>query len=190
MPVKRRTRAVFTEVESIRREGSAGVMLGFRPERSRIGVDRIVDFAALGPDLCLPAVAGLGKVLRLLRSARIATPADPKDFLGREDLVESLLARALGASVMLELRPRSRVRFTAWTDEGVEVVEDVSRVVEDEDAYLVMRRTGRFPVRLPRERVIRQRTDCERWYEVLDIERAEETPRPARRPSGSRAEER
>ena len=72
----------------------------------------------------------------------------------------------------LEVRPRSRVRFTVWTESKVESVSDVAEVLEDESAYLILRLGGRFPVRLPREKVVRQRIESETWYEVTSIERA------------------
>ena len=80
--------------------------------------------------------------------------------------------RALGTRVRLQVRPRFRVRFTFWTESGVESVSDVAEVLEDESAYLVLRLGGRFPLRLPREQVVRQRTEAESWYEVSSIERA------------------
>ncbi len=51
-------------------------------------------------------------------------------------------------------------------------MSDVAEVLEDESAYLILRLGGRFPVRLPREQVVRQRTESETWYEVMSIERA------------------
>jgi hypothetical protein len=42
----------------------------------------------------------------------------------------------------------------------------------EEDAYVVRRIRGRFPLRFERAAVIRQRTESERWHEILDIERA------------------
>jgi hypothetical protein len=51
-------------------------------------------------------------------------------------------------------------------------VSDVAEVLEDESAYLILRLGGRFPVRLPRERVVRRRSESETWYEVTSIERA------------------
>jgi hypothetical protein len=63
------------------------------------------------------------------------------------------------------------LRFVAWTELGVETVEDISEVIEGDDAFLVLRPRGHFPVRVPREAVIRQRTECHRWFEVLSIER-------------------
>ena len=78
----------------------------------------------------------------------------------------------MGTPLAVELRPRSRLRFTAWTESGIETVDDVLEVHESPDAYLIVRNRGRFPVRVPRDQVIRQQTDCERWYEVTEIERA------------------
>jgi hypothetical protein len=172
MPAPRRVVATFTGARPLRGEAGAGVLLSFRPRSARLEVDEIQDLALLGPTLDIPVVAGLGKVLRILRAARIALRADPVELLDQEEDVAALLERAVGTQVALALRPRSRVRFKAWTDAGVETVEDVTDVLEAPDAYLVMRRRGRFPVRVPRSAVVRQLTECERWYEVLDIERA------------------
>ena len=110
-------------------------------------------------------------MLRILRAARIAFPDDARLLIGREERVAALLERAIGTPLLLALRSRSRVRFKAWTEGGVETVEDVSEVLEDSDAFLVLRRQGRFPVRLERSQVVRQRTEHEQWYEVRGIER-------------------
>ena len=88
-----------------------------------------------------------------------------------EALAEKL-ERAFGVSLSLKLRDRSRIRFTAWTEDGVETINDVAEVLEAPDAYFVTRRSGRFPVRVPRSTVVRQLTECERWFEVVDIQRA------------------
>lgn len=190
MPSVRRVQATFAAAEAVsvdpepRADESGargpeaaavprcGVWLRFRPHTRRLDVDRIDDYADLGPELTLAAIEGLGKVRRLLRAARIALPSDSFELTGEADLVAGLLERAVGTRVVLELRPRSRIRFVAWTEAGVETVDHVTEVLEDEDAYLVLRNKGRFPVRLPRDRVVRQRTELERWYEVLHIERA------------------
>jgi hypothetical protein len=173
MPSSRRAQATFAGVTGVREESACGVVLQFRPQRSRLDVDSIEDFAPLGPEWCIPAVSGLGKVLRILRAARMITPRDPTILLGQVEIVTALLEKAVGTPVALVLRPRSRVRFTAWTDGGVQTVDHVSEVVEAPDAYLVLRRGGRYPVRIPRDEVIRRQTECERWYEVLEIERVD-----------------
>lgn len=177
MAAIRRIRAIFDgatpaapEVEG--EPAPCAVVLHFRPDRARLEVEQVDDHASLGPELDIPAVAGLGKVMRILRAARVSAGGDIESILGRRDHILELLARASGTMLVLELRPRSRVRFTAWTDAGVETVDDVNEVLEAPDAWLVTRQRGRFPIRVPRDAVIRQRTDCERWYEVLEIERA------------------
>ncbi len=168
----RQATARFVDVEPLAEEGRAGAWLGFRPERSRLGVDRIEDYADLGPGLTVPAVFGLGKVIRLLRAARIAPPRDPVELVGRGDLAAKWLERALGTEVRLELRPRTSLCLVVWTEEGVETIRDVEDVLEDERTILVRRLRGHPPVSFDRARVLRRRTEREAWHEVLDIERA------------------
>jgi hypothetical protein len=144
----------------------------FRPEGSHRGIGRIDDFACLDAALSVQSALGIGKVLRLLRAARIAPPRE-LECLGKDPTrAAALLERALGTRVRLEVRTRSRVRFDVWTESGVESVSNVAEVLEDGSAFLVRRLGGRFPLRLPREQVVRQRTESETWYEVMSIERA------------------
>ena len=172
MASARSIRAVFTGAAPMQAPDASGVVLGFRPEGRYPNSDHIDCPAVLGPDPSVAAIAGLGWVVRILRAARIAVPADPMAWLGRETLVLEQLERAEGTALMLKVRPRTRVRFTAWTEEGVETLDDIADVVEAKDAYYVRLQNGRFPVRLPREKVVRHQTESVRWYEVLSIERA------------------
>jgi len=171
-PASRRIRARLYDVEAVEREDARGVWLRFRPERSRIITEPIEHFADLGPEWCIPAVGGLGSVMRVLRAVRIAIPKENDDLLGEPELVAQLLKRALDVCVWLDLKPRSHVRFTVWTDEGVETIENVRHDVESNDAYQVVRTPGHLPRLFMRDQVVRQQTDCERWFEVTDIERA------------------
>jgi hypothetical protein len=152
-------------------EEAERIALEFHPERARLDVDRIRDTAEVGPALTIPAVAGLGKVLRILRAARIAAPRDPLSLVGRPDEILALLERARGTRVRLSIRRRARLSFVAWTEGGVETVPDVVDVLESEEHYVVMRRGARVPLRIPRARVSRRQTRSERWYEVVGIER-------------------
>lgn len=163
--------AVFDRVAPRRIEGGVGLELGFRAESPRFEAERIEDLAELGPELSVPAVAGLGKVLRILRAARIAAPRDPTRLIGDLDEARALLERALGTGVVLAVRPRSSLRFVAWTEDGVETVDQVADVLETDDAFVVTRRGGRLPVRLERAGVVRRRTDVARWFEVVGVER-------------------
>lgn len=161
---------MFSEVALA--EGTCGVELSFRPLRAETLPTPVRDVADLGPEPSVTTVRGLGKVLRLLRVARLARPGDPRHLLGRPAEAAALLERALGTSVVLRLRPRAEVRFLAWTERGVESIAEVSEVLEGGDAWLVLRRNGRTPVRVARDAVIRTRTQCDTWYEILDIQRA------------------
>ena len=171
MPARRTISAVFTDSRPIESHEASGIVLGFRPEQARFETDRIESEAILGPDASVEAIAGLGKVIRILRAARIAVPADPMDWLGEQALVLERLERAIGTPLRLELRPRTRVRFTAWLEDRIQVIEDVADVVESPDSYYVRRQSGRFPVRVPRESVIRHRTESLRWFEILSIDK-------------------
>ncbi len=172
MPSIRRIATKFVGVELIQTQQTQGVQLTFRPERARLDVDRIEDYAELGPALTIPAVSGVGKVMRIVRAARLPTPNDSLSWVGCAPEVAALLERAIGTRLMLEVRPRTRISFVAWTEAGVETVEDVADVHEAEDAFLVTPRRGRFPLRFARDAIVRGQTQRTRWYEILQIERA------------------
>ena len=172
MPARRTISAAFTDSRPLDATEATGVVLGFRPKQARFETDHIETEAVLGPDASVAAIEGLGKVVRILRAARIAVPSDPMDWLGQESLVLERLDRAIGTPLMLGLRPRTRVRFTAWLEDRIQVIDDVADVVESPDAYYVHRQSGRFPVRISRKSVIRHRTESLRWFEILSIDRA------------------
>jgi hypothetical protein len=173
----RRVRAVLSSVSPTLVRGLPALRLGFVPDPGRSLPDRIEDLAALGPELDLDSVRGVGKVLRLLRAARLAAPDDPRRLLGRVHDTCRRLERALGTPVMLHLRSRPRLRFRAWTETGIEEVEDVAEVVEELDAYWIRRHGGLLPLRFPRDRIVRTSTERETRFEVLHIERAEPSQR-------------
>jgi hypothetical protein len=169
---RRSTLARFSEATPVSDTHRCGVELVFHPERTRAIADRIEDFAELGPGLTIEAVTGLGKVLRILRAGRIAAPRDPHALIDDAARAAELLARVRGTRLRLELSQRFRLRFLAWTERGIEVVEDVAEVREYEDAYVVLRHRGRFPIRFPRAQIARVLTERLIWHEVLEIERA------------------
>ena len=165
-------RTTFTDAEPFDSNEGSGAVLGFRPQSTRFETDRVESRALLGPTKSAETVHGLGQVVRILRAARISVPRDPTEWIGRDVFLLGKLARAVGTALLLGLRPRTTVRFTAWLEEGVQVIDDVAEVIEGTDSYTVRRQTGRFPVLVPRRSLLRHQTESHRWFEVLSIERA------------------
>jgi hypothetical protein len=148
------------------------VWLHFRATGPRAPEAPLEDFADLGPGWTLASAAGLGRVLRVLRAARRASPAVPEGLLGRPERAARLLRPAVGAALRLHVQPRSTLRFTVWTEAGIDTVDGVLDVLEDETAFLVRRSGPHLPLRVPRERVVRSATRREHWLEITGIERA------------------
>ena len=178
--MERRIEACFAYAAALVGTARQGVLLVFEPISARttasLGATQIDDFADLGPELTIPAVSGIGKVLRTLRAGRIAAP-EPSALLGHAHDTAALLARAQGARVVLCLRSRVSTRFIAWTETGVQRVEDVVDVFEHADAWTVAPRHGQL-LRIPRAGVARQLTEAQRWWEVVAIERSKQGRRP------------
>ena len=172
--MERRIEATFTHAAPLVGAERQGVLLVFEPISARtaalLGAERIDDFADLGPELTIPAVSGIGKVLRTLRAGRVAAP-EPRELLGRARDAAALLVRARSARVALRLRPRVATRFVAWTESGVQSVEDVIDVFAYPDAWIVTPRSGQ-PLRIERAGVARQVTETLPWWEVIAIEQS------------------
>ncbi len=172
--MERRIEACFAYAAPLVGAERQGVLLVFEPVSARttasLGATQIDDFADLGPELTIPAVSGIGKVLRTLRAGRIAAP-EPSALLGHAHDAAALLARAQRARVVLCLRPRVSTRFIAWTESGLRIVDDVIDVAEHADAWIVAPRRGELQ-RIPRAGVARQLTEAQRWWEVIAIERS------------------
>ncbi len=173
MPEFRNIIVTLIGVDPLRTGDHIGVLLAYRPYRARLGTsETIEDFADLSlGEKTVPTVDGIGKLLRILRIARIATPSDPTLFLGQPELACEALKRAIGIRFRAKLRLRSRIRFMAWTEAGTEIVDDVAEVFETQDEYFITRQKGRFPLRLSRKNVVRQKTEVENWWEVLSIQK-------------------
>jgi hypothetical protein len=168
-----RTIARFLEALPETRGDRLGVLLCFEPLTGRLGTGRIENWVELGPDLSTDAVEGIGKALRILKVARIVVRATPEELSQDPQALIDLLARAEGTKLRLVLRRRSVLHFLVWTEDGLTRVENVSEVEELEEVYVVTPRGARLPKRFAKERVVRQKTECERWLEVIEIRRPE-----------------
>jgi hypothetical protein len=171
MAETRRVHATFTCVKPVEQEDLVGLMLTFEPMRSRIVTESIENFVDLGTGQDASSVSGVGKVLRLLRCGRISASREPEDYIGKPVETCALLERALGTDVVLDLQARSRVHFSVWTEHGVETIRDVKEVVELEDGFLAVPFLAPFASFYSRKDIVRQNTEVERWYDVVDIQR-------------------
>jgi hypothetical protein len=171
MAAPRRIQAVFLSARAVREEPLCGVDLLFRPTSRGVEESEVHDWADLGPEHTLEAARGLGMLIRLLRAVRLASPRPAEVWLGQPEDVAARLATATSTPVVLEVEPRFRLHFTAWTEDETIEVPDVREVESDDTGFLVRRIGGGLPVRVPRDAVLRHRTERRRWLQVVGIER-------------------
>jgi hypothetical protein len=168
MRATRRILAVLECALAVREPDRCGVAMAYRASLRRKADLPILDFADLRPGGDVGSALGLARLLRLLREARLSAAGD---WLGEPEAAAKRLAGAIGKEFRLEVVPRSRVHFEAWTEDGAIAVADVSEVSADESAFFVRRVAPHPPVRLERARVVRRHTTLERWLEVQSIAR-------------------
>jgi hypothetical protein len=164
----RRILARLEHALAVREAERCGVILGFRSVLPRSLDLPILDYVDLRPDGDVGAALGLARLLRVLREARLAAAGAR---LGEPEAAAARLAAAVGREFRLEVVPRSRVRFEAFTEDGAIAVPDVSEVASDATAFFVRRLPPHPPVRLERARVVRRQTTLERWLEVRSLAR-------------------
>ena len=164
----RRILAVLEHALAVREPARCGVALSYRALLPRAPDLPILDYADLRPDGDVGAALGLARLLRLLREARLSAAGH---WLGEPEAAAQRLGAAIGREFRLEVVPRSRVHFEAWTEDGAIAVADVSEVSADDRAFFVRRTAPHPPVRLERARVVRRHTTLERWLEVRSVTR-------------------
>jgi hypothetical protein len=170
LPATLRIPATLTGLEVAREPGHCGLAVEFAPQLLRHGPAPLCDFLDLGAPLSLESARGLAQLTRLLRAARLTAGGPPSRWLGDPLGARAALAAALGRRVVLSAAPRSCVRFTAWTDDGVHALDFVADVVADAAGFWV-RRLGPLPARyFARESVMRHETTTEHWLEVVNVE--------------------
>ncbi|MEE2704435.1 MAG: hypothetical protein VX614_10485 [Myxococcota bacterium] len=130
----------------------------------------IEDSIRLGPRGDLEAVHGVGRLLRILRSARIRAPRDPYALADAPQFALSLLQRCRGALVCLHLRRRIRRGITVWTESGVDRIPGILDFGEDVEGLWIRRLGGQSLLRIPRARLIRYATTSENSPEVISVE--------------------
>ena len=150
--------------------GRCGLALEFAPHLLRHGPDPLYDFIDLAAPLSLESARGLAQLTRLLRAARLAARGPVERWLGDPAGAHGALASALGRRVVLTAAPRSCVRFSVWTEDGVHALNFVADVLSDAAGFSI-RRIGALPAAyFARDSVLRHETSTQTWLEVVNIE--------------------
>jgi hypothetical protein len=115
-------------------------------------------------------VHAVGRVLRLLRAARVRAPRDPYQLVLDRVFALDLVRRCLGAPVQLRLVRRLTRVLTIWTESGVQHIRGLLDCIETPDGLSVLRRDGRGTLHVSRRDLIRYETATEEDFVVTAIE--------------------
>lgn len=124
----------------------------------------------LGAEDDLATVEGVGRLLRLLRAARLRAPAEPYAMVADPEDAAALLRRCVGTTVLLHVAVRRRRDLALWTETGVERLGDVIDFGEDEAGLWVRRRGGQGLLHIPRRNLIRYSATSSQLLQVASVE--------------------
>ncbi len=130
----------------------------------------IEDRIPLTPQGELRTVYGVGRVVRILRAARMRVPRDPYRYCADPQRAVELLQRCSGALVHLRVARRMERVLTLWTEEGVERIRGVLDFFEDADGISVRRRSGESLLVFSRKTLIRYEASSREFFEVVAVE--------------------
>ncbi|MEE9280046.1 MAG: hypothetical protein V3V67_07710 [Myxococcota bacterium] len=146
----------------------AGLIVRFNPTSGN--PHEIEDRIPLAPGGEMPTVYGVGRVVRILRAARIRVPPDPYRFCADPERAAELLRRCAGAVVHLHVARRIERVLTLWTEEGIERIRGVLDFFEDADGLSVRRRQGESVLFFSRKKLIRYEASSQESLEVVSVE--------------------
>ena len=144
------------------------IVVRFSPRRG--GSAELEDRIPLGPPEELPAVRGVGRLLRILRAGRIQPPPSPYELETDPEAAAELVRRCRGSVVTLEIAQRVERVLTVWTDAGVDRIRGVVDVEENREGLSVRRRGALGVLRIPRSSLVRFSVTSSSFPEVVDIE--------------------
>lgn len=149
----------------------AAVIVRYAPMRAGRGIPHeIVDRVPLGTQEDLAAVGGVGRILRLLRAARLKAPADPYTLSDDPDATAELLCQCQGTRVTLHVAQRFERELVIWTEDGVSRIDRVIDFTEDPNGLSVRRRGGDSTLHIPRHSLIRFNCNTHEYPEVVSVE--------------------
>ena len=146
----------------------AGLIIRFSPTSGK--PHEILDRIPLAPQGEMPAVYGVGRVVRILRAARVPVPSDPYRYMADPERAAALLRRCNGVVVYLHVARRMERVLTLWTEEGVERIRGVLDFDEDKEGLSVRRRNGESVLVFSRKKLIRYEASSQESFEVVSVE--------------------
>jgi hypothetical protein len=161
------SRSTAATVSRVEREGS-GLRVHYLAER---GAHREVsEVVQLAPRGSLAAIQGVGRLLRILRAARLRLPDDPYALGDDIERALDLLERCRGARIRLALRRKLERHLLLWTEHGVERIPRVVDYEEGAEGIVVRTLGSQTPLWVPRRGLIRYAARSEESMEVLGVE--------------------
>lgn len=162
--LQRRLVSIVTGAEA----DGAGLIVRFTPTSG--SPQEIEDRIPLAPQGEMPTVYGVGRVVRILRAARVRVPPDPYRYCADPARAAELVHRCSGAVVHLRVARRIERILTLWTEEGVERIRGVLDFLEDADGLSVRRRQGQSVLFFSRKKLIRYEASAQESLEVVSVE--------------------
>jgi hypothetical protein len=164
---RRATKSVRAVLSAAELEGDL-LVLRFAPRGGH--AREIEDRVPLSAQGDMGTIHAVGRVLRLLRAARVRAPGDPYRLVRERDFALDLARRCLGAAVQLRLARRLTRVLTIWTESGVQQIRGLLDCIETADGLSVLRRDGRGTLHISRRDLIRYETTTEEDFIVSAIE--------------------
>lgn len=159
---------VLVSVVSGAEVDGAGLIVRFSTTRG--APQQIEDRIPLSPRGAMPAIYGVGRVVRILRAARMRIPPDPYRYCADPSRAAQLLQRCSGAVVHLRVARRIERVLTLWTEAGVERIRGVIDFFEEADGLSVRRRGGQSVLLFSRKSLIRYEASSQESLEVVSVE--------------------
>ena len=169
--IRRKLLAVLSGIEL----EAEHLVLSFAPRgKGPLRIEDIVPLSAPGE---MSTVYGVGRLIRLMRAARVPVPRDPYALAHDRERALELLRRCLGVEVQLHVDRRLQRVLTFWTESGVQTVGGLVDLIETPDRLSIRRRGGRSLLHVPKRDLIRFETSTEDEFIVVSIE-AERSTQP------------
>ena len=163
-PPRTKLRAILSSVELDEDQ----IVLRFNPRAGHPA--EIEDRVTLAPRLEMMTVYGIGRLLRLMRAARIKPPPDPYSLAVDRQRALDLMHRCLGTEVRLHVDRRLERVLTLWTDSGIERLGGLLDYTETPDYLSVTRRGARSVLHIAKRDLIRFEAATQTEYVIVSVE--------------------